>query len=336
RQTTTGITDTATVTVNITPVNDAPQAVADAYVTNQNTPLNIGAPGVLANDSDAEGSSLAVNGVTLLPTKGSVAVNSNGSFTYTPRAGASGLDTFKYRVTDGSLTGVGTVTIRINANPIAKNDSLTAAMDLAGQTHAVLANDSFAPDLKEVLTITHVQGTAGSAATFAGGTAAIAAGGKSIVYTPAAGFIGSDSYTYTISDGSGGTATATVSVNVVVPVPTDLIGTVYIDTDNDNVIDAAERRLAGVEITLQGTDLGGTPVNVTVQTDFSGQYVLPAVMPGSYTVRQLQPENLRDGKDRYNKIAKGADGLAIVKTSGNDFFTIQLPVLGTLDPSHRL
>jgi hypothetical protein len=127
-----------------------------------------------------------------------------------------------------------------------------------------------------------------------------------------------------------------VSVNVAAPVATDISGTIYIDSDNDNVIDAAERRLAGVEITLQGTDLGGTPVNVTVQTDIAGLYVFPAVSPGSYTVRELQPENLRDGKDRINKTAKGADGLAIVKTSGNDFFTIQLPVLGTLDASHKL
>jgi hypothetical protein len=336
RQTTTGITDTATVTVNLAAVNDAPKAAPDAYVTNQNIPLVIGGPGVLANDSDVEGSSLAVNGVTLLPTKGSVSVNANGSFTYTPRAGVSGLDTFKYRVTDGSLTAVGTVTIRINANPIAKNDSFTSAQDLSGQTHAVLANDTFAPDLNEVLTITHVQGTAVSAATNAGGSVAIAVGGKSIVYSPPAGFVGTDSYTYTISDGNGGSATATVTVRIVTPVPTDLTGTVYIDTDNDNIIDAAERRLAGVEITLQGTDIGGTPVNVTVQTDFNGLYTFPAVLPGSYTVRELQPENLRDGKDRFNKTSKGADGLVMVKTSGNDFFTVQLPVLGTLDLSHKL
>ncbi|HUE72940.1 MAG TPA: Ig-like domain-containing protein [Pirellulaceae bacterium] len=336
RQTTTGITDTATVTVNITPVNDAPKAAPDAYVTNQNTPLVIAAPGVLANDSDVDSPTIWTNGISTLPKKGTVTLASNGSFTYTPRTGAVGLDTFKYRVTDGSLTSIGTVTIRINANPTAKNDSFTSAMEIAGQTHAVLANDTFAPDKNEILTITHVQGAEGTAATSAGGGVTIADGGKSILYTPLAGYVGADSYTYTISDGSGGSATATVTVNVVTPVPTDITGTVYIDTDNDNVIDAAERRLAGVEITLQGTDIGGTAVNVTVQTDFNGQYVIPAVLPGTYTVRQLQPENLRDGKDRYNKTAKGADGLAIVKTSGNDFFTIQLPVLGTQASSHTL
>ena len=336
RQTTTGITETATVTVNITPVNDAPKATADSYVALQNTPLVIAAPGVLANDTDVEGSALATSGVSTLPTKGSVTLASNGSFTYTPRAGVSGVDTFKYRVTDGGLTSIGTVTVRINARPVARNDSFTAIKDASGLTHAVLANDTFAPDVNEVLTITHVQGTTGSATTSAGGTVTIAADAKSILYTPAAGYSGADSYTYTISDGNGGSATATVSVNVVAPVPTDISGTVYIDSDNDNVIDGKERRLAGVEITLQGTDLEGTPVNMSVQTNFAGQYVFEDVMPGSYTVREIQPENLRDGKDRYNRRARGVGGAVLIKTAGNDFFTLQLPVLGTLALSHVL
>ena len=327
----------ATVDITVNPVNDAPVAANNSYGTNENTQLVIGVPGVLGNDSDVDGPSLTVNGVTQQPTKGQLSLAADGSFTYTPNPNVSGTDTFKYKATDGSLlSNEATVTIRINANPNAVNDSVTSIAGVANQTHNVLANDTFAPDVGENLTITAAGFSGNSGATQQGGTVAIAADSKSVRYTPAAGFTGSDSYTYTISDGNGGTDTATVAVNVVAAVNTDITGVVYIDTDNDKVIDAGERRLAGVEINLQGTDFLGAPVNVTVQTDITGGYLLPAVKPGSYTVRELAPEHLRDGQDKFNTTALGSDSLPIIKTTGNDFFTIQIPIFGTKDASHTL
>jgi len=327
----------ATVSITVNPVNDAPVAANNNYATNENTQLVIGVPGVLGNDSDVDGPSLTVNGVTQQPTKGVLALAADGSFTYTPNSNVSGTDTFKYRATDGSLlSNEATVTIRINANPNAVNDSFTSIAGVANQTHNVLTNDTFAPDVGETLTISGAGFGGTSGATQHGGTVAIAADGKSIRYTPGAGFTGTDTYTYTITDGNGGSDTATVTVNVIAFVATDIRGTVYIDSDNDNVIDTGERRLAGVEINLQGTDFLGVPVNVTVQTDINGGYLLPAVKPGSYTVRELAPEHLRDGKDKYNTTALGSDNLPIIKTTANDSFTIQIPIFGTLSPTHTL
>lgn len=107
-----GGTDTATVTVTVTNVNDAPVAVANAYSVNQNTVLNVAAPGVLANDSDIDGDVLqsvlcsgASNGVVML--------NTNGSFTYTPNPGFAGSDSFTYRAFDG-VTNSPCVTVSIN------------------------------------------------------------------------------------------------------------------------------------------------------------------------------------------------------------------------------
>jgi VCBS repeat-containing protein len=327
----------ATVDITVNPVNDAPAAVNNSYATNQNTQLVVGAPGVLGNDTDVDGPSLTVNGVTQSPTKGSLNLASDGSFTYTPNTNVTGTDTFKYRATDGSLlSNEVTVTIRINANPNAVNDGFTSIANVSNQSHTVLTNDTIAPDVGETLTITGAGFGASSGTTQNGGTVVIAADGKSVRYTPAASFTGTDSYSYTISDGNGGSDTATVTVNVIAPVATDITGVVYIDSDNDNVIDAGERRLAGVEITLQGSDFLGTPVNVTVQTDINGGYLVPAVMPGSYTVRELAPEHLRDGKDKYNTTALGSDSVVIIKSTGNDFFTIQLPIFGTQSPTHTL
>lgn len=94
----------------------------------------------------------------------------------------------------------------LNHGPVAQDDSATVDMDSVDNEIAVLANDSD-PD-GDTLTVTAVSAPAhGSAVPTAGGVA----------YTPAPGYLGTDSFTYTIGDGKGGSATATVHVTVVTP-----------------------------------------------------------------------------------------------------------------------
>src|SRR5947207_2584808 len=94
--------NTATVTITVTPVNDAPAAGNDGYGVTAGATLTVPAPGVLGNDSDVEGSPLAAALVTG-PTKGTLTLNANGSFTYGSNAGSSGTDTFTYKANDGAL-----------------------------------------------------------------------------------------------------------------------------------------------------------------------------------------------------------------------------------------
>ena len=91
-----------TVTINITPVEDAPIAFPDSYVTLPSQPLNVAAPGVLWNDFDPEGFLLLAEEVTGV-SHGLLEFNSSGAFVYTPEAGYVGDDTFSYRVFDGGL-----------------------------------------------------------------------------------------------------------------------------------------------------------------------------------------------------------------------------------------
>ena len=113
----------ATVTINVTAVNDAPVGVVDFYAVNATTvlPLSVAAPGVLENDSDIEGSSLTAS-INTLPTHGTVTVNSNGSFTYNPIASYAGTDSFTYKLSDGTATVVVQVNLLIDkvAPPVAQ------------------------------------------------------------------------------------------------------------------------------------------------------------------------------------------------------------------------
>src|SRR5204863_8967095 len=94
-----GGTASATVTVTVKGVNHPPVANADFYTAAVGTPLSVttASQGVLGNDADPDGDALTAV-VTHAPTLGTLTLNSNGTFTYTP--GTNGTDTFKYKAAD--------------------------------------------------------------------------------------------------------------------------------------------------------------------------------------------------------------------------------------------
>ena len=108
----------ATVTINVAPVNDAPVGVPDSYVTGINQPITVAAAtGVLANDTDVENSTLSATLVSQ-PLHGTLVFNVNGSFTFTPTAGYIGPDSFTYRASDGALlSAVTTVNLQAGFDP---------------------------------------------------------------------------------------------------------------------------------------------------------------------------------------------------------------------------
>ena len=86
--------------LSVSAVNHAPMASGNSYSMNEDTTLTVAAPGVLGNDTDADGDTLSavlVNG----PAHGSLAFNSDGSFSYTPAANFFGTDSFTYKANDG-------------------------------------------------------------------------------------------------------------------------------------------------------------------------------------------------------------------------------------------
>lgn len=109
---------TATVTVGVRAINDAPIASDNAYSVSGRT-FSIAAPGVLGNDSDVDGDVLRAT-IVAQPAFGTLQLNANGAFTYAPNVGFAGRDTFTYRASDGTLSSQATVTLQVsdNAAPI--------------------------------------------------------------------------------------------------------------------------------------------------------------------------------------------------------------------------
>ncbi|RLP69355.1 cadherin-like domain-containing protein, partial [Xanthobacter tagetidis] len=158
-----GGTDTATVAVSVTPVNDAPVAAGDTASTAEDTPLVIAVADLLANDADVDGETLTVSGVGGA-VGGTVALDA-GEITFTPDADFNGDASFTYTVSDGK-GGTDTATVNVtvtpvNDAPIATADTATTAEDtpLVIAAADLLANDA---DIDgDTLSVTGVGGAVG-------------------------------------------------------------------------------------------------------------------------------------------------------------------------------
>ncbi len=137
----------ATVTITVTNVNDAPVAVDDEYTMAEKETLTIAAPGVLDNDSDVDGdafTAILVDNVL----HGTLTLNADGSFTYTPNEFFNGTDSFTYKAKDAALESemaVVTITVTpVNDWPIANDDFyevVTGNLLVKDALEGVLAND---------------------------------------------------------------------------------------------------------------------------------------------------------------------------------------------------
>lgn len=201
----------ALVAIIVTPANAAPVALDNSYNVIKDTPLNITTPfaGVLGNDFDDVGFTLdSYDAATI--NSGTVAMNPDGTFVYTPLTGYVGDDSFTYTIIDAGLL-TSTATVHLNVidpdAPFANPDAYQAIKNtnLVVAAPGVLANDT-----TTIGSLT-VQ-TPGTFPTFAGGSVTIASNG-SFVYTPLANFVGVDTFTYFAYNGTAATPT-TVTIRV--------------------------------------------------------------------------------------------------------------------------
>ena len=205
----------STMTINVTPVNDAPVATEDFYSTAEDTTLNVVANnGILSNDADAD-DALVVTKLTD-PANGTLTLNPDGTFVYVPDPNFNGVDSFTYELQDpaGETSSVTTVEITVAATndaPVATDDTYWVS-EGGTAVHDLSIND-FDIDMdfvKGQTTVTIVSGPTN-------GTAFIDANGD-LNYQHDGTEVFTDSVTYQIVDQGGLTDTATVTINVT---PTD-------------------------------------------------------------------------------------------------------------------
>ena len=205
----------ATLRFDVTPVPDAPVARADSFSTPEDTPIVLD---VLGNDSDADGDALTITSVAgqpiavgapvLLP-QGSVALNADGTLTFTPNADVNGAVNFAYTVSDGSASSSANVALQIapvNDVPVARDDFASTPINTALSSITVLANDSDADG--DPLTVIGA-GLADPSL----GTVVVNAD-NTLGFTPATNVSGPVLIVYTVRDPDGAISSATVTVNV--------------------------------------------------------------------------------------------------------------------------
>jgi VCBS repeat-containing protein/parallel beta-helix repeat protein len=278
----------------------APTANADTGTTDEDTPLTVAAPGVLGNDTNPENRTLTAQKASD-PTNGTVTVNSNGGYTYTPNANYNGPDSFTYKANDGtrdSNTATVSITVTaVNDAPVAANDSGSVAEDgtlTVAAADGVLDNDS---DVESQPL------TAAKVADPAHGTVTLNGDG-SYTYTPAADYSGPDSFTYKANDGSADSNTTTVSIAVTgtpdAPVAAD---------DSASVNEDGTLTVAGDGVLGNDSDADGDPLTATLVSNVSNG-TLTLDSDGSYT---YAPNPNHNGTDSFTYRAN--DGSADSNTA---------------------
>ncbi len=242
----TGPSELAVVTIDVRPVDDAPIAEQEAYTTGEDVPLVVAAPGVLANDSDAEGDDLSADVVTP-PAHGLLALDEDGSFTWTPGLNNTSPTSFTYvaRATSGSSAPV-VVSLTVEASadgPIAGDDAYAVDEDGFLAAPSVMLND-VDPDGDEI--------TAALLSTTTNGVLTFAADGT-FTYAPMTNVHGVDTFTYTVSDGTtSDTATVTLTILPTNDAPTAVADAYDVDGGARLVLAPG---VLGNDIDIDGDDL---------------------------------------------------------------------------------
>jgi len=301
---------TATITVG----SSAPTAVDDSYAGAHDQTMTVSAAnGVLANDTDPNGLTLTASVVTN-PAHGSLSLNSDGSFAYTPNTDYLGSDSFTYQDSDGTATSnVATVSLTLTNTgvPAAEADSYSVLHDRTLTTTAangVLANDS------------DIDGDTLSAVLISGpshGTMTLNSDG-SFSYTPNLHYMGSDSFSYQASDGVSNSSTVTDTISVTDNAPAA-------NNDSYNLPNAQSfSTTAATGVLANDVDIDGDTLTASLVTN-PGHGTLTLNSDGSFT---YTPNAGWIGQDSFTYTA--SDGVLTSNTATVTLDT-QYSILGIED-----
>lgn len=297
----------ATAVIVVKPVNDAPVAVNQTYNTDEDLPLVIAAAaGVLKSATDVEGDPLSAV-LVAGPAHGTLTLNADGSFTYSPAANYNGSDAFTFRAQDdkGLQSSIMTATITVKAvndAPLAVNQTYTTAEDVTLTVTVANGLRKGSSDVEgDVLAAVKVTNPSH-------GTLTLATDG-SFSYVPAANFNGTDSFTFQLKDPSNALSpvyTATIVITPVndAPVAVDMA----YQTDEDVALTIA--KASGV-LSL-ATDVDGDALTTVLVDDVAhGTLVLSADGSFIYT-----PVATWSGTDAFTyRVVDPSSATSVVKTA---------------------
>ena len=280
-------------TATPTPIpNRAPVATSDNYAVDEDGTLTTATPGVLSNDSDADGDNFEAQ-LVANPTHGTLELFLNGGFSYVPAANFNGADSFTYRANDGALqSNVATVTIAVspvNDAPVAADvdgGTLTLSETRNGTLSATDVDDD-----ASVLTYALVDAPAhGEATVNANGT-------FSYRVTPGTFYAGADSFSYRATDASGAVSNlARVTFDIAAPPAPIARDDQYATTDAPNY------NFNGASVLAN--DSGDGPLTLRVVATTANGSLTPSVNGGfSY-----YPNNGFLGDDSFTYRAVDARG----------------------------
>lgn len=189
----------ATVSIAVQPVNDAPVATDESFSIQGGSTLTVGVPGVLSNDSDIDSTALTV-GLVAGAAHGSLVLNTNGSFSYTPSPGYTGSDSFTYVARDGQ------------ADSNVATTNLTVTMPPAPTCSLALNPPSVVQGGASTLSWVTAHATALTIDQGIGAVSPVASGNRSVSPTSTTTYAG-------VATGPGGTANCGATLTVTIPAP---------------------------------------------------------------------------------------------------------------------
>ncbi|EJG1862140.1 tandem-95 repeat protein, partial [Vibrio parahaemolyticus] len=255
-----GVSESTTVSVDVTPENDAPVAKDDTAITDEDTPVTID---VLPNDTDVDGDKLSIESASVPKEQGTVEVV-NGKLVFTPAENFNGDAEITYTVTDGALTDQATVKVTVNA----VNDTPVVESNVADQT---LAED-FTPytiDLNTVFSdVDNVDGELKFSVSGNSNIQVAIVNGIATI-TPTADWNGSETLTFTATDPSGESVSQTVNFTVA-PVADIVADSATVVEDTPTIIKVLGNDTFEGDDKVVSLDTNNGPANGTVSVNPDG------------------------------------------------------------------
>ncbi|HCD1304142.1 TPA: tandem-95 repeat protein, partial [Vibrio parahaemolyticus] len=255
-----GMSESTTVEVNVTPVNDAPVAKDDIATTQEDTAVTID---VLPNDTDVDGDKLSIQSATVPEAQGKVEIV-DGKLVFTPAENFNGDAEITYTLTDGALTDQATVKVTVNAvndTPVVESNIADQALAEDFTPYTIDLNTAFS-DLDNVdgeLTFS-VSGNSNIQVAIVNGIATI---------TPTADWNGSETLTFTATDPSGESISQTVNFTVA-PVADIVADKATVVEDTSTVIKVLGNDTFEGDGKVVSLDTNNGPANGTVSVNPDG------------------------------------------------------------------